>query len=88
MTNYKVAYANDDGREKVVHVLVEVEGTDGPATEHREFYWSFDERFKVSESGKYLPKTGQDYKAEIEAELDAEFNPKETSPSQYDRTYC
>lgn len=82
MTNYKVVESNDDGFGKVVQVVAEVEGAEGPTEVERFYTWREHERYKVSASGRTIPKTGLDYKAEIEAALDGEFSPKESSPSQ------
>jgi len=73
---FKVVGSYDDGDSKVVEVLVEVEGAEGPSEDSRTFHWFGAERYKVSSGGKPVPKTGADYKADIAGRLRVDDSPK------------
>lgn len=77
--SYQVMYSHDDGSRKVVGVVASIEGAEGQTEEEHEFQWDESERYKVSASGKLVPKTGPDYKAEIGEYLEAYYSPKATS---------
>jgi len=76
MFTYHIVSSEDDSYRKVAEVLVSFEGAKGPSEETRRYFWYGLERFKVDGSGKHCPKTGADYKAEIEALVFEAYFPK------------
>ena len=78
---FRIVGETHDHSTKVVNVMVTVEGAEGPTEESREFTFRGAARYKVDGNGKSWPKTGEDYKAEIEETLADEFAPKADSPS-------
>lgn len=79
--NYKVGAHYSLGGAKMVEVMVELEGPEGPTAEKHELQWHESERYKVDTSGKRVPKTGTDFKADIEDFLNDYYSPKGDSPS-------
>lgn len=75
--DWRVEYATDDGREKVVGIVAQIEGAEGPTEVKITYTWSDSERYKVGSSGERTPKTGTDYKQEIADALDRAYTPKE-----------
>lgn len=77
---YRVMDSHEYDSGKVVEVMVEVAGTEGPTEELRKFSFFGAARYKVDSNGKQWHKTGADYKAEIEEKVNAELFPKVDSP--------
>lgn len=76
--SYRITDSKTHNGAKMVEVVVSVEGADGPTEVRRCYHFAEHEGYTVTESGKRVPKTGADYKAEIAAMVEAEFGcPKE-----------
>ena len=76
MVDFRVKESSDDGSKKVVAVVVEIQGPEGPTEEEHIFEWAGSERYTPVHGGKLRSKTGGEYKAEIQECLNEEYSPK------------